>query len=308
MEEIKKKDKELKKQPNKINEIKKPDRLNSSLKKTTNVNNRISKSNKINNNIEVNNKKRINWTFVVSVLTLLVTVVSLWFSVYIGYIIPKNERIEDMNKKEMFIQSLTNDLSMNYINEVIGEPIYSYLTDEIINNYYVVNSNVIICMFDNQKLIGYFIFVNSNNPIKYITWVDEDKPLGDITYDSVNLSMDGPYKIEYAYSGTTPAYKYYFEIYYGTMSNTNGEFYLFGNYMDDSTELIFKDLWDSVEAGKYIDAEDKIFCLSSRRDEIKPNVYGQITEEYIEKVKCIDEIENINGRNIIQNIFNGYIS
>ena len=39
--------------------------------------------------------------------------------------------------KEKFVQNLSNDYSLDYINSIIGEPVYKYLVDGIVNNYYI---------------------------------------------------------------------------------------------------------------------------------------------------------------------------
>ena len=77
--------------------------------------------------------------------------------------------------------------------------------------------------------------------------------------------------------------------------------------MDNESDLLFDEYIDSIRTGRIVNHENSGYYLDSKRDIFKPNVYGQITEDYINKVKCIDE-NVINGRNMVNNIFYGYIS
>ena len=207
--------------------------------------------------------------------------------------------------KEEFVQNLTNDLSMNYIDYRIGEPEYSYVSNEIINAFYLVNENVIKCMFDNQRLIGYLIIINNNNPINYETWISDESYLGKFSYDEISSYSKELHKTEYAFSADTSIYRYYFEIYKGAMFNTNGEYYLVGSYMDKDVNFIMTE-FDNISNSRQYKNEYINFYLDNKRHNIKPNVYGQIKEEYIDMVKFIDE-KNINSRNMTNNIFNSYI-
>ena len=254
-----------------------------------------------------NNKRNINWPIVLGVATLAATILMPLLILLLEYNMKENEIKEQERIKAEFVQNLSNDLSQIHINDVLGEPIYSYFSGDISNNYYVVNDNVIKCMYDNDKLIGYLIFINTNSPLEYDTWINENSQLGDFTYSDIDMEFNKIYKTDYAFALTTMAYRYYFEVYKGNMSNTNGEYFVLGNYMDKNIDLVLDEYDNYININKLSVIEDKNkFYLKNIRSKIKPNVYGQVKEEYLKKVHLIDQEGNVNNSNIIYNIFGSY--
>lgn len=196
--------------------------------------------------------------------------------------------LESIDEEKSLYYDLHNiglGMSEQYMEECFGVPKYIYYDNEndIVENIYYTENEVIRAFFVDLKLEGYFITMLNKNPFglklpKIYRKYTNDKKIGDISYYEI---IEKPIRI-YGNQGVGYSHYAYLEENYFAGNGRYNRFYFgffdygYGTKNVDKTDKV-KEEYDGVKMEGY-----EVYYVDRKKS--YPNTYGICSPRYFDKI------------------------
>lgn len=201
----------------------------------------------------------------------------------------REEQNIEINK---ILQELSLGMHEEYVKEMLGTPMYQLSDNQLMNEFYVLEENIIIrCIFEeNHSMVGYIVTAKkADESIEFPDPMHNNMAL-EYGCSTIDSSESDTYKGEMtANLGNGDAYNYYWQCYHLVhVEEVNGFIVAilpYGFFEMDSCELMKLVGADEIMLSEYarvgIDVDKKI---SDYKRQLHPNTYGIIDIDYKEYI------------------------